>query len=169
MLGLTGVPATAPHDVSPWHEHRRAAIRSVCVACGVTTNAVGTAIYLRAGGCAVHPFASSGFCGEEIAELQSVLGEGPAFEAVRQHWPVFVPNLVDHATSVRWPLFSAAAVAIGVEAVFVFPLAVGAEPLGALEIHRDTGDVLTPDEIVDVVHLATVVLNLVLDAGLVPP
>ncbi|MFD9701200.1 GAF domain-containing protein [Lentzea sp. NPDC059081] len=166
MLGLAGVPATAPHDVFAGLEHRQAAIRTVCTACGVMTNAVGTAIYLRAGGSPVHPFTSSGFCGEEIAELQSVLGDGPAFEAIRHNWPVFVPNLVDHATSVRWPLFSAAAVSAGVEAVFVFPLTVDSAPLGAFEIHRDTGDVLTPDEIVDVVHLAAVVLNLLLD---VPP
>jgi hypothetical protein len=163
MLGSTAASATSLHDVSAGREHRQAAIRSVCIACGVTTNAVGTAIYLRAGESGAHPFASSGFCGEEIAELQSVLGEGPAFEAIRQNWPVFVPNLVDHATSVRWPLFSAAAVVAGVEAVFVFPLAIGTEPLGALEIHRDTGEALTPDEIVTVVHLATVVLPLLLD------
>lgn len=169
MLGLTGIPVTPSHDVSTWLEHRQATIRTVCTACGVTTNAVGTALYLRTAGNPVHPFASSGFCGEEIAELQSVLGEGPAFEAVRQNWPVFVPNLVDHATSVRWPLFSAAAVATGVEAVFVFPLTIDTEPLGALEIHRGIGDVLTPDEIVDVVHLAAMALTLVLEAGLVPP
>ncbi|GLY49894.1 GAF domain-containing protein [Lentzea sp. NBRC 102530] len=163
MFGLTGAPATAPHDVSTWLEHRKTAIRSVCTVCGVTTNAAGTAIYLRTGHGPICLSASSGFCGEEIAELQSALGEGPAFEAVRQNWPVFVPNLVDRATSQRWPLFAAAAVTAGVEAVFVFPLAVGAEPLGALEIHRDTGEGLTPDEIVTVVHLATVALPLLLD------
>lgn len=41
-------------------------------------------------------------------------------------------------------------------------LALDGTPLGALEIHRDTCDMLTPDEIVDVVHLADGALTLLL-------
>ncbi|MFD4636196.1 GAF domain-containing protein [Lentzea sp. NPDC058436] len=160
MLEIT---AASPLDIATDRGRLQAAVRHVCIACGVGTNAVGTAIYLRAAGGPIQPFASAGFCGEEIAELQSALGEGPAFEAARQNWPVFVPNLVDHAISVRWPLFSAAAITTGVEGVFAFPLALGAEPIGSFEIHRDTGDALTPDEIVGAVQLAAVALTLLLD------
>lgn len=92
-----------------------------------------------------------------------MLGEGPASTATRQNWPVFVPNLVDSANAARWPLFAPAAVAAGVAAVFAFPLTLRAMPLGVLEIHRDTGDALTPDEIAGVVELADVVVTLLLD------
>lgn len=140
--------------------HRRAAVRHVCVACGVRTNAVGSAIYLWDGRGAVQLFEAGGFCGVEIAELQTVLAEGPAFTATRQNWPVLVPDLADTR---HWPLFSPAAVSIGVAAVFAFPLTLNAHSLGAMELHRDSCGALLPDEITDAVHLAEVVTALLLD------
>ncbi|MDX8034044.1 GAF and ANTAR domain-containing protein [Lentzea sp. BCCO 10_0856] len=141
-------------------ETQRAAVRHVCIASGVVTNAVGTAIYLRAGQGAVRLFEATGFCGEELAELQTVLGEGPAFEATQRNRPVLVPDLVDSVSTVRWPLFASAAVEAGVEAVFAFPLTQGAMSVGALEVHRDTGSALTPDEIAAVVQLAEMAMAL---------
>jgi hypothetical protein len=145
------------------HENQQAAVRHVCIACGIRTNAVGTAIYLSGGRGVVHPFEATGFCGEEIAELQAVLGEGPASEAIRRNRPVLVPDLADSASAARWPLFAPAAVAAGVEAVFAFPLTLGALSLGALEIHRDTSGSLAPDEIAGVVQLADMAMTLLLD------
>ncbi|HEX7308961.1 GAF domain-containing protein [Lentzea sp.] len=164
MLDITRLRTASPEGTDTGPTHRQTIIRHVCIACGVRTNAVGAALYLREGAGRCRPFTSSGFCGEEIAELQTVLGEGPAFEAARQNWPVLVPNLVDHRTSVRWPLFAGAAVAAGVEAIFAFPFSLGEDALGVLEVHRDHGDPLTPDEIVGAVQLADVALALLLDA-----
>ncbi len=145
------------------HENQQAAVRHICIACGVRTNAVGTALYLRADRGAVHPFETTGFCGEEIAELQTLLGEGPASTAARQNWPVLVPDLADPVNTERWPLFSPAAVAAGVAAVFTFPLTLGSQSLGVLELHRDTCGALLPDEITDVVQLADAAMALLLD------
>lgn len=142
---------------------RQAAVHHVCLACGTRTNAVGTAIYLPGHGGASHPFETTGFCGQEIAELQTVLAEGPALTAARWNQPVFVPDLQNAASTARWPLFAPAAVAAGVAAVFAFPLTLGGFSLGALEIHRDTSGALTPDEIADVVELADAAMALLLD------
>lgn len=138
-------------------------MRHVCIACGVRTNAVGTAIYLKAGGSTVRPFETTGFCGQEIAELQTVLAQGPAFSATRQYWPVLVPDLADPASTARWPRFAPAAVEAGVAAVFAFPLALGSRSLGALEVYRDTSGALVPDEIADVGQLAAAAIALLLD------
>ncbi|NKE57073.1 GAF domain-containing protein [Lentzea sp. PSKA42] len=142
---------------------KQAAVRHVCIACGVRTNAVGTAIYLRAGRGAVRPFESTGCCGEEIAELQTVHEEGPASAATRQNWPVLVPDLTNSSIAARWPFFTPAAIATGVAAVFAFPLTMGALSLGALEVHRDTDGSLTPGEIAEVVQLVGVAMTLLLD------
>ncbi|MEU7482085.1 GAF domain-containing protein [Lentzea sp. NPDC042327] len=141
-------------------EHRQVAVRHVCIACGVRTNAVGSAIYLRTTRNGVQPFETAGFCGVEIAELQTMLAEGPAFTATRQNWPVLVPDL---AATKHWPVFAPAAIAIGVAAMFAFPLVLNAHSLGTLEIHRDACGALLPDEIADAVHLADVATALLLD------
>ena len=162
MLEISRLSAVSA-NVAARLVHRQVAVRHVCIACGVRTNAIGTALYLweAAGRCDL--YTSSGFCGEEIAELQTMLCEGPAFEAARQNWPVLVPDLVDHVASVRWPLLAGAAVEAGVAAIFAFPLALGAEPLGVLEIHRGEGDALTPTEVAGAVQLADIALTLLLD------
>ena len=142
------------------YDHRQVAVRHVCIACGVRTNAVGSAIYLRTGRSGVQPFETAGFCGVEIAELQTMLAEGPAFTAARQNWPVLVPDLAD---TNHWPLFALAAIEIGVAAVFAFPLVLNARSFGSLEIYRDTCGALLPDEIADAVHLADAATALLLD------
>ncbi|MDT7790346.1 MAG: hypothetical protein QOF58_8765 [Pseudonocardiales bacterium] len=145
------------------HQNRRAAVRHVCIAGGIRTDAVGAAIYLRGAQGAVNPFDANGFCGEEIAELQTAFGQGPAFTSTLRNRPVLVPDLVGSDSAARWPLFAPAAVEAGVEAVFAFPLALGALSFGALEVHRDTRGALTPDEIADVMRLADVATTLLLD------
>ncbi|PWK84910.1 GAF domain-containing protein [Lentzea atacamensis] len=159
----TGQRYRVPDVVADEYENQRTAVRHACIACGIRTNAVGTAIYLWTGGGAVRTFETTGFCGEEIAELQTVFGEGPASAATRQNWPVLVPDLADSASAARWPHFAPAAVAAGVAATFAFPLTLGALSLGVLEIHRDADGALTPDEIADVVQLADAVMTLLLD------
>ncbi|HUQ56359.1 hypothetical protein [Lentzea sp.] len=144
-------------------QNRQAAVRQICIACGIRTDAVGTAIYLRGAQGAVHPFTTAGFCGEEVGELQTVLAEGPAFMSLRQTWPVLVPDLAAPRSTERWPRFAPAAVEIGVAAVFAFPLTLAARSLGILEIHRDHCGALLPGEIADVVHLADAATALVLD------
>ena len=68
-------------------------------------------------------------------ELQTELGEGPCLEAYWTRVPVFVGDLNDEG---RYPEFRSRAVAIGLRAVFTFPLCHGASCLGALDLYRNS-------------------------------
>ncbi len=63
-----------------------------------------------------------------LEEQQFSFGEGPCVDAFAFRRPVLEPNL-DHGGS-RWPGYAPAALEQGVQAVFAFPLQVGASRLG---------------------------------------
>ncbi|WP_159460457.1 GAF and ANTAR domain-containing protein [Lentzea albidocapillata] len=140
-------------------EQEPVGIRHVCLACRISLNAVGVGVYLVG---AAQPLEVVGTAGDEIAELQVTMGEGPCPEALRQNRPVFVSDLTDGWSTKRWPAFAPAAVATGVAAVFVIPLTLGAIALGALEICRDVDGPLTADELADALLLADTATTLLL-------
>lgn len=78
----------------------------------------------------------------KMEELQFTLGEGPCVDASWQGRPVLQPQLRRTAPS-RWPGFGPAALDAGIEAIFAFPLQVGAIRLGVLDLYRDTPGALT--------------------------
>jgi hypothetical protein len=90
---------------------------------------------------------------DRLEDLQLEFGEGPTVDAVRQGWPVMVPDLSGESAS-RWPWYTPAAVETGVSAVFVFPVQVGAIRLGALSLYRDAAGDLDEDQLKDARMLA---------------
>jgi hypothetical protein len=84
-----------------------------------------------------------------IEDLQLTLGEGPCMDAERTGRPVLVPRLDQpHDVLVdRWPAFTEAAAGAGVQAVFAFPLRIGAISLGAMDLYRDRPGELRPTEL----------------------
>ena len=86
---------------------------------------------------------------ERIEELQVTLGEGPCIDTFRTGAPVLVPDLqdLDDIAVWRWPTFMAAAAEAGVQAVFAFPLQIGAIRLGALDMYRSHAGALDDDEL----------------------
>lgn len=74
----------------------------------------------------------------QVEDLQFTLGEGPCFDAFTGGEPMFIEEIKDSlaAEGGRWPIFSKAVAAVGVEALFAFPLLIGAIPLGALDLYR---------------------------------
>lgn len=88
----------------------------------------------------------------EAAELS--LGEGPSTSSAGTGRPTLVDDL-DSGGS-RWPAYTAAAVGLGVAAVFVFPLRLGEVSLGALVLHRDTAGPLLEADVSDALAFATV-------------
>ncbi|MET3808420.1 GAF domain-containing protein [Nakamurella sp. UYEF19] len=68
-------------------------------------------------------------------QLQTELDEGPCLLAYRSGEAVAVPDL---AAEHRFPAFTPRALTAGLRAVFTFPLRHGVEPLGALDLYRDT-------------------------------
>ncbi|WP_083267839.1 hypothetical protein [Lentzea guizhouensis] len=67
-------------------------IRHVCIACRFGLDAADVAVYLVG---TAQPLEVAGIAGEETAELQATVGEGPISEAVWQNQPVFVPDLAN--------------------------------------------------------------------------
>jgi hypothetical protein len=63
----------------------------------------------------------------------------------------------------RWPAFAPAAVAVGVSAVFAFPLMMGAISVGALEIYRGREGALSAPELAEALLFADAALARVLD------
>lgn len=95
-----------------------------------------------------------------LEDLQLTVGEGPGLAAAASGTPVLVPELA--AAMTRWPAFAPAALAAGAEAVFSFPLVLGAIRLGSLDCYRDTPGVLGPGQVSDALVLAEAAFGAVL-------
>lgn len=80
---------------------------------------------------------SSDGVGARIEALQYTLGEGPSIDAFDQDRPMVEIDLAN-PSALRWVAFSPLAVDAGAQAVFAFPLHVGAIRLGALTLYRDS-------------------------------
>ena len=96
-----------------------------------------------------------------IEQLQYALGEGPSIDTYRQDRPISEPNLAHPRTS-RWLAFSAPALEAGVQAVFGFPLHVGAVRLGSLNLYCDRPGPLTDEQHADGLVMADIVAQAVL-------
>lgn len=85
----------------------------------------------------------------KIEDLQLTLGEGPCIDSVRYGDPVLIADLVSPGdfSMDRWPAFLEGAGAVGVRAVFAFPLRIGAISIGAMDLYRDEPGDLAPDEL----------------------
>ena len=84
-----------------------------------------------------------------IEDLQLTLGEGPCVDAAASGSPVLVPDLRESPDVAveRWPAFMEGAARAGVEAVFAFPLRVGAINVGVIDLYRDRPGELGADEL----------------------
>ena len=80
-----------------------------------------------------------------MEELQFGVGEGPCVDASRSGRPVLQPHLRQTAFA-RWPGFGPQALDAGIEAIFAFPLQVGAIRLGVLDLYRDVPGTLSPED-----------------------
>jgi hypothetical protein len=95
-----------------------------------------------------------------IQDLEFTLGEGPAMDCYAEGLPVLVDDVPSLAR--RWPQFSGAVAAMGVQAVFALPLQTAATRIGALVLYRDEAGVLTPAELADALDVADLITQLVL-------
>ena len=86
-------------------------------------------------GKAPHYIAASDGDALRFEMLQTDLGQGPCLTAFESGKAVSVPNLLHDG---RFPLFSKAAIEVGLAAAFTFPLRHDDSRLGALDLYRDT-------------------------------
>jgi len=77
-----------------------------------------------------------------LDELQFDLGEGPRWEAARSRTPVHVPD-ARHGQYPLWPVFAMELSELDAQALFVFPLTIGALDVGVVELYRSTPGALT--------------------------
>ena len=76
-----------------------------------------------------------------IDELQFELGEGPQWEAVRTGKRVLLPDVARNSHA-GWPVFGAALPALGIGALFAFPMILSRQCVGAVGLYRRTAGVL---------------------------
>ena len=94
----------------------------------------GAAVSVFAGSMAETSVCASDSIAARLDELQFDLGEGPRWEAARTRVPVFVPRLQDDLQP-SWPVFATEVRGMAAEALFVFPLTIGALDIGVVELY----------------------------------
>ena len=82
-----------------------------------------------------------------LDELQFDLGEGPRWEAARTRNPVLLPQ-VRSMTHEKWPVFGKAIIDSDAQALFVFPLVIGALDIGVVELYSSTPGTLSEADVV---------------------
>jgi hypothetical protein len=88
-----------------------------------------------------------------LDELQFDLGEGPRWEAAQSRLPVLLP-FVRSIPHEKWPVFAKALLDTKAEALFVFPLIVGAMDIGVVELYRTTPGELNESDLAKARELA---------------
>jgi len=83
----------------------------------------------------------------KLDELQFDLGEGPRWEAARSRMPVLLPYVRTMAHE-KWPVFGKELTGTEVQALFVFPLIIGALDVGVVELYRTTPGALNHSEMI---------------------
>lgn len=104
------------------------------------------------------------WCSDDIGvalnDFRCRLVEGPGVHAVLWNTSVLIPSLAAPACRARWPQYTAAALAVGVEAVFAFPLRRISTPYGAIIAHRKIrGAISSVDDATAFTDAAAKVLN----------
>jgi GAF domain-containing protein len=107
--------------------------------------------------------ASAGPPGPGIQELQFDHGEGPGHDAYAARRPVLIPDL--RSCEGRWAGFAAAAIERGTEAVFAFPLQLGAVRFGVLTCVRARAGRLGNQELTACLIFGEVATELLLDSS----
>lgn len=180
-MTVPSVPVVGPRGVRSVAGRRRLAILTrlaggggelttahLCEVCAEVTAADGAGIMLMWGDEARGSVATTDAVAARMEDLQYTLGEGPCLDAYHGRHPVLEADLANPVT-VRWPGFSAGALAWGVRAIFGFPLQIGAVRLGALNLYRSRPGPLSDESHANALVAADVVCEALLSLqGMAP-
>jgi len=111
-------------------------LNRLCRAAAKVLDADGVGISVLSSDGAPAQVAASDPRSSDVEELQFTLGEGPCLDVFQSGHPVLCPDLTQLGRS-RWAGYTPAVQERGVQAVFAFPMQVGAARLGALDVYRD--------------------------------
>jgi hypothetical protein len=103
---------------------------------------------------------------EHTAELETVLGVGPAIDALTHGDPVWIADVSRPCTPYRWPRLGAVLSPLSVVALFAFPLIMSDITVGVLELYRTRPAALTRAEVADAEVFAEAAVELMVDIGL---
>jgi hypothetical protein len=142
----------------------RVSAADVCTAVVTAVEVTGGWLSAARGAEAGHLMQVTGAVGEQLAELQLTLGEGPSLDAFGSGGPVLVSDLGTTESAGRWPGFAAAARQAGAAAVFVFPLQIGAIRAGVLGLYRMQPGPLSASQLGDALVFADTATLLLLQA-----
>lgn len=132
-----------------------------CPVAAELTGVDGAGVALSTDGHGVTSLCTSGRFAHQLMELEMTLSDGPAVEVARTGEAAGEADLLAPASS-RWPLYVPEALAIGVRAVFGFPVRIGAVRFGALTLCREAPGELSAEQRVDAGLMASVVARAVL-------
>jgi GAF domain/ANTAR domain len=111
---------------------------------------------------------SLGHASDEVARLlddqQFALGEGPCVEGWRSGGLVLADDLTSVDSMKRWPVFTPEALGAGAQAMFAFPLQMGAIRLGTLGLYRARPGGLGSEQLADLLTLCSATVTLLLTA-----
>lgn len=132
------------------------ALGALCAGCADVVGVTGSGIMLMTDDVQRGSLRTSDEVSTAIEDLQFEFGEGPCVDACRDQRRILEPDLAAPARP-RWAAFSPRAVAAGVEAIFGFPLSVGAIRLGSLDLYRDRPGALLEEEEADAHRVADLI------------
>lgn len=98
---------------------------------------------------------------QQLEELQNSAAEGPCIDSYNFGRPVLEPDLSTTGRG-RWPLLSAAALKVGIQALFSFPLQLDDTSVGALDLYRQRVGDLDAEQVADARLLAAMATREVL-------
>lgn len=139
--------------VFPYDGSTRDAPSRLCAECITRLDVSGAGLILLQGSEQLGVVAVTDGPAARLEELQFTAGEGPGVDASRTGRPVLHPQLRQSAAAM-WPGFGPAVLDTGIEAIFAFPLQVGAIRIGSLDLYRDSPGRLTDDEFRSALALA---------------
>jgi len=138
-------------------------LAALCRAAAGRLGVDGASVTAVSGPAVREPLAATDERSARLEELLLTTGEGPGAEDLRSGSPMLVPDL--EPVTDRWPGFVPAAVAVGVRALFAFPLQTGAIRVGLLSLYRAAPGPLTPQQLADALVFADIALQLLLDSA----
>jgi len=144
---------------------RQVSVADICAVAVSSAQLAGGWLAAARGGDPGFVMCVTGRVGEQLAELQLTLGEGPCYDVLAAAAPVLAGDLGDAEFTRRWPGFTPAARQLGAGAVFAFPLIVGAIRAGVLGLYRGSPGPLPDRQLGDLLILADAATVLLLGSA----
>ena len=142
----------------------RVSAADVCAAAVAAVEVTGAWLSAASGAEAGHLMRVTDEVGEQLAELQLTLGEGPSVDASGSGGPVLASDLAAREYGRRWPAFAPAACQAGAAAIFAFPLRIGAIQAGVMGLYRERPGPLSAFQLGDALIFADTATLLLLDS-----